>query len=187
MKVSTIGLAVFGVYLVATTAVAQSSLEQAPGYFPLEEMAIFAEGNVEVDVDLKGPMIQMMAAAAQEKDPKFGELASQLQRIRVRVGTLEGQDRDSVQAAFDDAIKRLEAGGWEPMVRVNEEDEFVRVFIKQGADTIDGMTVLVNDAFEEAVLVNIVGSLDPQLVGSMIGSLDQLPDLDELGIDFEQE
>jgi hypothetical protein len=73
------------------------------------------------------------------------------------------------------------------MVRVDGDDEFVRVYVKQGTDTIDGLTVLVNDAFEEAVLVNIVGSLDPELTGRLIGSMDQLPDLDELGIDLEQD
>jgi len=181
------GIAFVGMCLVATFGAAQQSVEQAPGYFALEEMGIFTEGKVEVDVDLKGPMIQMMAAAVGEKDPKFGELASQLQRIRVLVGSMEGQDRDGVQAAFDGAIKKLDGAGWAPMVKVDDGDEQVRVFVKQGASTIDGLTVLVNDAFQEAVLVNIVGSLDPQLVGKLIGSLENLPDLDELGIDLGED
>jgi hypothetical protein len=175
------------VWLVGGSAWAQQSVEQAPGYFPLEELALFAEGGVEIEVDLKGPMIQMMAAAAEEQEPEFGELASQLQRIRVRVGTLRGDDKAGVKAEFYRAIRQLEAAGWESMVRVDEEDEFVRVFVKQGTERIQGLTVLVNEGFEEGVLVNIVGDLDPQLVGKMIGSMDSLPDLDELGIDIGQD
>jgi hypothetical protein len=46
--------------------------------------------------------------------------------------------------------------------------------------------VIVNDGYEEGVLVNIVGDMDPELVGKMIGSMDDLPDLGELGIDLDQ-
>jgi hypothetical protein len=167
-------------------ASAQQAVEQSPGYFPLEELALFAEGGVEVDVDIQGPMIQMMAAAAEEQEPEFGELASQLQRVRVRVGQLRGEDTSGVAAEFDRAIGQLEAAGWQSMIRVDEEDELVRVFVKQSTDRIYGLTVIVNDSFEEGVLVNIVGDLDPGLVGKMIVSMDSLPDFDELGIDIGQ-
>lgn len=169
--------------LVATGVVAQQTVERAPGYFPLEELSIFAEGNLEVDVDLKGPMIKMMAAAAEESEPQFAELADQLQRVRVRVGSLEDQDRATVQAEFDRAIGMLEDSGWDTMVRVDDGEEQVRVFIKQGTETIRGLAVLVNDAYQEAVLVNIVGDFDPRLIGSLMSSMDDL-DLGELGIDL---
>jgi len=185
MKTRMIGI-VLVMSCLAGGAWAQQAAEQSPGYFPLEELALFAEGGIEVEVDLKGPIIQMMAAAAEEQEPEFGELASQLQRVRVRVGTLRGDDRDGVSAEFDRALRQLEAAGWEPIVRVDEEDEFVRVFVKQGTERIQGLTVLMNDGFEDGVLVNIVGDLDPQLVGRLIGSMDGLPDLDGLGIDISQ-
>jgi hypothetical protein len=168
--------------MAAAVASAQQAVEQLPGYFPLEDLALFAEGGVEVDVDIQGPMIQMMAAATEEQEPEFGELASQLQRIRVRVGELRGDDQSGVAAEFDRAIGQLEAAGWKAMVRVDEGDELVRVFVKQSSDRIYGLAVIVDDGNEEGVLVNIVGDLDPELVGRVIGSMDRLPDLDELGI-----
>ena len=186
MKTRNVAVVVGILWLAGAVASAQQAVEQSPGYFPLEELALFADGGVEVDVDIQGPMIQMMAAAAQEQEPEFGELASQLQRIRVRVGQLRGDDSSSVRAEFDRAIGRLEAAGWQPMLRVDEEDELVRVFVKQGTERIHGLAVLVNDGFEEGVLVNIVGDMDPELVGRLIGSMDSLPDLDELGIDIGQ-
>jgi hypothetical protein len=172
-------------WVAAGSASAQQAVEQSPGYFPLEELALFAEGGVAVDVDIQGPMIQMMAAAAEEQEPQFGELASQLQRIRVRVGTLRGDDQSGVASEFDRAIGQLEAAGWQPMVRVDEGDELVRVFVRQSDERIYGLAVIVNDGYEEGVLVNIVGDMDPELVGKMIGSMDDLPDLGELGIDIE--
>ena len=186
MKRRDIAIVVMVFGLVAGVASAQQAVEQSPGYFPLEELTLFAEGGVEVDVDIQGPMIQMMAAAAEEKEPEFGELASQLQRIRVRVGTLRAGDTSGLAAEFDRAIGQLEAAGWQPMVRVDDDDELVRVFVKQSTERIQGLTVIVNDGYEEGVLVNIVGDLDPELVGRMIGSMDSLPDLDELGIDINR-
>jgi hypothetical protein len=186
MNARTLAIVVVMLLMTGGVASAQQPVEQSPGYFPLEELTLFADGGVEVDVDLQGPMIQMMAAAAEQQEPEFGELASQLQRIRVRVGQLRSDDPSGVGAEFDRAIGQLEAAGWQPMVRVDQEDELVRVFVKQGTDRIYGLTVIVNDGFEEGVLVNIVGDLDPELVGKMMGSLDSLPDLDELGIDIDQ-
>jgi hypothetical protein len=186
MKTANRVVTVIGVCLVVTGVAAQQSVEQAPGYFPLEELSIFADGNLEVDVDLKGPMIEMMAAAAEESEPQFAELADQLQRVRVRVGSLEGQDRATVEAEFERAINMLEGAGWDVMVRVDDGEEQVRVFVKQGTDTIQGLAVLVNDAYEEAVLVNIVGDFDPSLIGSLMSSMDDL-DLDELGVDLGQD
>jgi hypothetical protein len=187
MKKRDVAVVVMMLFMAGGVASAQQSVEQSPGYFPLEELGLFADGGVEVDVDIQGPMIKMMAAAAQEQEPEFGELASQLERIRVRVGTLRGDDRSGVEAEFDRAIRQLEAAGWKPMVRVDDEEELVRVFVKQGTERIHGLAVLVNDGFEEGVLVNIVGDLDPELVGRLIGSMDSLPDLNELGIDIGQE
>jgi hypothetical protein len=186
MKARSFAIVVVSLWMAAAGASAQQAVEQSAGYFPLEDLALFAEGGVEVDVDIQGPMIQMMAAAAEEQEPQFGELASQLQRVRVRVGQLRGDDQSGVAAEFDRAIGQLEAAGWQPMVRVDDGDELVRVFVKQSSDRIYGLAVIVNDGNEQGVLVNIVGDLDPELVGRMIGSMDELPDLDELGIDLDQ-
>jgi hypothetical protein len=174
------------VVLVPAIAIAADQrVESMPGYFPLEEMGLFEAANLEADVDLTGTTLQMVAGAAEEKDPDLAELVSQMERIRVRVGPIEAADEAAATAEFDRAIATLEGAGWTAILSVNAQDAMIRVYTREQNDEIVGMTVLVNADNEDAVLVNIVGRLDPRLIGRMIARMDDLPDLDELGIDLE--
>jgi hypothetical protein len=173
--------------LLPTAALAEPPVERHPGYFPLEEMKLFNVEELEADVDLAGAALQMVAGAVEQEDSSLAELVGQLERIRVRVGPIAAADRPSAEAEFQRAISELEAAGWSPTLRVNAEEALVRMYTKEADGLIVGLTVLVSDDFEEAVLVNIVGRLDPRLIGRLIASMDELPDLDELGVDLGAE
>ena len=183
MRIRSIGFVVPVVLLVAPALAAQA-VEDMPGYYPLEDLAVFEGGSVEVDIDLGRPMMQVVAAAAGEKEPEFAELASQVSRIRVRVGSTGSGDREVVSELLDRAIRELESDGWKPMIRVNEADELVRLYSIGTDDEIVGLTLLVNDGDADIVLANIVGSMDPRLIGKVLAKLDDFPDLEALGIDL---
>jgi len=173
--------------VVAVSSEAEQALESMPGYFPLEELGLFEPDSLDVDVDLQGAMIEMIAGAAEVQEPELAELMAGLHRIRVRVGSIAGRDATAIEQEFERAIARLEGEGWRSMVRVDAEDAMVRVCSREVDGAIEGLTVLVNADSEEAVLVNIVGRMDPRLLGRMLASMDQLPDLDELGIELDQQ
>lgn len=177
-------VALLVVLVPAIVVAADQRIESMPGYFPLEEIGLFQADKLEADVDLSGATLQMVAGAAEENDPHLAELVSQLERIRVRVGPIAAADQAGATAEFDRAIAMLEGAGWTAILSVNAEETLIRVYTKEQGDEIVGMTVLVNDDNEDAVLVNIVGRLDPRLIGRMIARMDDLPDLDELGIDL---
>ncbi len=63
--------------------------------------------------------------------------------------------------------KRLKADGWETVVKVREDDEFVDMFLKTNGDVIEGMVVMVIDEDDEAVFVNIIGEIDPEQIGRL--------------------
>jgi hypothetical protein len=175
----------FGVIVMCLLIVpgaAAQAVEDMPGYYPLEELDVFGAGKVEVDIDLGPPMMQIMAAAAQDKEAEFAELASQLSRIRVRVGSVGDADVAMVSEQIERAIRELESDGWKPMIRVNEEDEIVRLYSMGSDETIEGLTLLVYSDGDEVVLANIVGTMDPRLVGKVVAKLEDFPDLDELGV-----
>ena len=177
----------FGVIVMCLLIVpgaAAQAVENMPGYYPLEEIDVFDAGTVEVDIDLGPPMMQIIAAAAQDKEEEFAELASQLNRIRVRVGSVGDADVAMVSEQIERAIRELESDGWKPMIRVNEEDAIVRLYSMGSVDTIEGLTMLVYSDGDEVVLANIVGTMDPRLVGKVLAKLEDFPDLAELGIDL---
>jgi hypothetical protein len=169
------------ILLFPLTAPAQDSVKSHPGYFPLEDLAILADAKIEIDVDLAGAMLALVAGATKEKDPEFSDLVSNIKRIRVLVGELDDSDFSDAVAKIDDASDRLKADGWNLIVKVRDEEEVIRFLVREIDSTIQGITVLLIDD-NEVSLVNIVGQVDPAMIGKLGGI--GIPDLDDLGVDF---
>lgn len=170
---------ILGVTLVFVTGtVTAQSTTDHPGYFPVEEMGILDGGNLKVDVDLQGAMLQLVSAAMEEEDDAgLADMVSNLERIRVQVGSIDSADVATVASRIDDAVSRLTASGWDRILKVVEEGEQVYLFAREDAGSIVGLTVLVNDGGEEAVVVNIVGTIDPSTLGRMLSDIGEIPDL----------
>ena len=63
---------------------------------------------------------------------------------------------------------------------VLEDDEQVYLFGMESGGTINGLTVLVNDGGDDIVVANIVGAIDPVVLGRLLAGLDEMPDLEGL-------
>ena len=178
------GVLAMTILLACGAAAAQGSTSH-PGYFPSEEMGIFVQGDLEVDINLEGAMLQVAAGAMQEDgeaddSAAFVELVSGLDRVRVQVGSPSGADAAAIASSFEKAVSTLEAAGWNRILRVSEEDERVELFARDDGGRIAGLTLLVNDGGDEVVLVNILGDIDPVLLGRVLAEADHMPMLEEL-------
>lgn len=158
-----------------------------PGYFAIEEMGILAQDDLEVDVDLQGAMLQVVAGAIQndENDPDLAALVSKLERVRVQVGSPQRVDQSALEFSFQDAIANMESAGWYRILRVIEDEEQVHLYAREGDGRIVGLTVLVNDGSDEVVLVNIVGDIDPVALGKSLSKLDNLKNFEQYMNDGE--
>jgi hypothetical protein len=177
---------VVGMLAAAGTAFAQGGVGH-PGYYPIEEMGILAQDDLEVDVDLQGAMLQVVAGAIQndENDPDLAALVSNLERVRVQVGSPQRVDQSALEFSFQDAIANMESTGWYRILRVLEDEEQVYLYAREGDGRIVGLTVLVNDGAEEVVLVNIVGDIDPVALGKSLSKLDNLKNFEQYMNDGE--
>jgi len=173
-------IVMFGVCLIALSgvAVAQAGATH-PGYFPIEEMGVLAKGDLEVDIDLEGTMLEVAAGAMEQQSPDLAEMVSQLERVRVQVGAPQGADATAVTANFNAAVSQLDTSDWKRILSVEEDDEQVYIYAREIEGAIAGLTVLVNDSTEEIVVVNIVGNIDPRILGRLIASMDDMPDLEQ--------
>jgi hypothetical protein len=163
---------------VASIAGAQA-VEGLPGYVDLEQLGLFAGGEVEVDIDLRGSMAKIVAAATSEEDPEFSAAMEKIQRIRVQVGSAGELDATAVRSAIDAATKRLEQSGWYRMVSVRDEEESVHVLALENSGVLQGLTAFVQDGSGEVVLVNIAGEMSPEMIGSLVSNIDHLEGLTE--------
>ena len=162
---------------------AQASAQS--GYYPIEEMGIFADGDLEVDVDLSGAMLRVAAGAMENQDERLAELVANLERVRVQVGAPSGLDAATVAQKIAAAQATLENAGWQKILSVEESDEQVYLYALESAGNIVGLTVFVSEGSEEVVVVNIVGDIDPETLGRLLANLDGF-DLDEIMEGFEQ-
>jgi len=113
-----------------------------------------------VEVNLSGDMIAMALQVAGKGQPDLAEALSGLHSIRVNVVGLDDQNREEVTARMKTVRSELDAGGWQPIVKVQEKKDDVGIYIKtRGKDSIEGVVVTVLDGRKEAVFINVAGDI----------------------------
>jgi hypothetical protein len=172
---------------IALISLAGSAAAQvaSPGYYPIEEMGIIAAKDLEVDVDLGAAVMQVAAGAMEAEDQELAEMVSKLERVRVQVGQPSAVDAAAVTGKMADAMAKLEGAGWRKILGVEEDTEQVYFYVLEQDGAISGITGFVNDAGEEVVAVNIVGDIDPRMLGRVLAKVGDL-DLDEVMQAFAQ-
>jgi hypothetical protein len=123
-----------------------------------------------VDVTLDGSTLQM-ATRFMDKDPQTAALVRNLQGIYVK--SFEFDRADAYTPADVDAIRaQLQPPGWARIVDVrSKKDGHVEVFLLgDGRGANLGLAVLAAEP-RELTVVNIVGPIDLQSLGSLEGQL----------------
>jgi hypothetical protein len=158
-----------------TIAAIPVSAENAVGVYPVEDLGILDPARLEVDVNLEGSALKIAVGAMQDQDPRLFKLVSNLTRVRVQAGSVDGMDRQVVADRISAAVAQLEARGWVSVVRVVSASEQIYLFSIDGSDgNLAGLTALVNDGGDEAVVANLAGSIDPVLLGSVMSHLGEM-------------
>jgi hypothetical protein len=159
----------------AAPVAAQDSLRTHPGYVDLSVVETWFETPASLDISLDAPLLALVARAQEEEDPEFARLMRSLTAIRVRGYPTRPADADAVTARTRRLAERLEAQGWTRAVYIRNTDgtgrdgrsDLVSVFVRRDDNGIAGLTLLVTDAGDESVFVNIVGALSPEQIATL--------------------
>lgn len=171
---------------ISATVVAQSEDVMAhPGFFPLEELRVLDPEDVTVDVNIAGAMMSLIAAATENADPEFASVVSQLKRIRVLVGESDEGNVAEINRRIDAAGRRLIKDGWQVVVKFRNENESVRILVRERDGLVEGLTVLVVNSPDEIALVNIVGRMDPEHIGRLGAKFAPLEVLQGIKVDVD--
>jgi hypothetical protein len=155
--------------LLLMPTLAQGAGNGHPGFVDFDSLPGLGSADATVDITLGGWMMNIARLAAEE-DEDLDFLAG-IDSIRVRVFEID----DNADVFMDDAreiMKDLQHRGWEEFARINKRDELVFVMVKGDARQLDGITVVVVDSYDEAVFVNISGSIDPDDIAKIISDSD---------------
>ena len=141
----------------------------AQGYFDFGNVPGIST-NPTVQIDLNPAMLGFVNAAANAADPEAAKVLAGIENVRVRV--YENVDDHAAFLSFiDDTSGVLERDGWQRVVYVEEDDAKVRIYMKLEDTIASGITVMVADAEDEAVLINIAGKIDPAQLGTLMNSV----------------
>lgn len=120
-----------------------------------------------IEVTLRGSLLKMAAAMADEEKDDVGPLLSKLQGIFVRGYELDGLG-ERVTSIMREYNNTLQSRGWETMARVREDGDQVYVLVAGGEDILEGMMVMVmNHEDNEVIFVNIQGVIDPSQISRL--------------------
>jgi Skp family chaperone for outer membrane proteins len=158
-------------------SLASHAAESEPGYVDVGQLMASAKGKF-VEVNLSTGMLKFAAKLAARQEPEAAELIGNLKRIRVNVVSLDDSNRKDAVAQIDSIRQKLESQGWTQMVSVREQEggDNVDIHVKQhGDDVIEGLVVTVIDHKGEAVVVNIVGSLNADQIAKVAEHLNIEP------------
>ena len=118
-----------------------------------------------------GPALLRFAARHIEDDPETRELLRQLDGVRIRIYEIDGQAA-RVASRMDRMSQKLRAKGWEQVMLVHSGDEQAHMLMRVVDQRICGMTVLVSDGESEAVVINLMGELEPRQFAEAMIALD---------------
>ena len=166
MRMLTIGVITM---LLALSAVAQEDeLKTMPGYVAFESLVeVYGEPRVRVNVG--GFLLSLMSKAA-KNDPEAAAILEGLEGVRINVYSTGGEVGPAIDQ-LQNAKNMLSNQNWEPIIQVNEDRQNVQVFIKANGEGVQGLTVMAVDA-DDAVFVNILGSIDPENLGAIMDQFD---------------
>jgi hypothetical protein len=118
-----------------------------------------------------GPSLLHFAAGHVDDEPELRELLKNLDGVRIRIYEING-DASRVTSRINAMSGHLQDDGWEPVMLIREENEATHMLIRTVDQQICGMTVLVTDGDTEAVVINLMGEIQPQQFGDVMLALD---------------
>jgi len=162
-------LAIFTAMLAWPAWAQDEVMKDLPGYVDFGQLSeIFGEPSVEIAVGQS--LLGMVSAFGASEDPEAAALLKRLKGVRINVFETKG-----LAAGALDHVKsvseKLSASGWQPVVKVNSDDEQVRILMKINGDAVEGLTVMAVED-DEATFINVIGSLKPAELAKVMDSFD---------------
>lgn len=162
------GVAVVGLSLLLA-ACGLTAPRGEPGFARLDSPGVL-DTDREFSISI-GPTLLRFAARHIDDDPELVALLRSLDGVRIRIYEIDG-DPSRVAGNMDRMQARLADDGWEPVMLVRSADERTQLLLKSSRGQICGLTLLASDGDSEAVVINLIGDIQPQYFSDVMVALD---------------
>ncbi len=118
-----------------------------------------------------GPTLLHFAARHVDDDPELAAMLAGLNGVRVKIYEING-DAERVAQRMNRMSVGLGDQGWSRVATVKDHGDVVHMLVREQDGCIVGLTVLVSDGISEAVVVNLMGDIDPANFSGVMVALD---------------
>ncbi len=130
--------------------------------------------GVEADVKITlGPGMLGLASVLTKDEPEAQAVLSGLKDLSIKVYRLdEAVDVDDISDWMADTVRKLAKNGVEEIVRVTEDDERVHIMARVNGTTLSDLSIMVYEAGDEFVFINMDGDIDVANLKDLTGNFD---------------
>jgi hypothetical protein len=157
------------VVTLSLTACGITAPRSGPGYADLQSPGVW-DTDRQFSLSL-GPTVMRFAARHIEDDPETEALLRSLEGVRISIYEIDG-DSARVANRMDLMQSDLSEHGWEPVMIVREGNERTHMMIQQTGGQVHGLTLLTSDGDSEAVVINLIGDIQPEMFSDVMIALD---------------
>ena len=173
------GLQKAGLVLAATVLLCACGIT-APrsneGYANLDSLGVFDTDRT-MALSIGPTMLNIAAWAVNDDEPEIAALLRDLDGVRIRIYEIDG-DAERVARRVKKMSSRLREDNWQPVVLIQEDNEQTHMLMRSDGDRILGLTLITSDG-EEAVVINLMGHIDPSHFSNVMVALDvDAPDVE---------
>jgi hypothetical protein len=91
--------------------------------------------------------------------------------VRIRIYEIDG-DASKVAARIQRMSAHLRRDRWEPVILIQEQGEQTHMLMRRRGERILGLTLITSDGDSEAVVINVMGDIDPAHFTDVMVALD---------------
>jgi hypothetical protein len=139
------------------------------GYADLDSLGVFDTDRT-MAMSIGPTLLNFAAFVIDEDEPETAALLRDLEGVRIRIYEIDG-DAERVAGRVRDMSTQLREDDWHPVMLVQEDEEQTHMLMRSDGDRIEGLTLLTSDG-EEAVVINLMGHLNPQNFTEVMVALD---------------
>ncbi|MDT8409148.1 MAG: DUF4252 domain-containing protein [Wenzhouxiangellaceae bacterium] len=165
--------AVLTALMLLPPAVAQT---QIAGQVDLAPIAADIGKSPKVNLNFGSAMVRAFAETIRSSNAEAAGILDTVAGIRVMV--YEDVDGAAIRGRVLEMTGDLGQRGWTPTMEVRDDDAHVDLYLRESEQFIDGLVLMLTESDGAAVFINVFGTLDPVVIGKLIGGGQGLKGLD---------
>lgn len=139
MKTKALALAL-GCSLATGLSAHAAEYEKSPGYVDFGDLKQYANGEESIEVFLAPPLLGLIEAIIDREEPELAGMIQELLLVKVDVFSFDRGDVETLKSVADRVASDLGGKGWQRLVKVQQRDERVLLYVLPTTEEREGRT-----------------------------------------------